>query len=106
MPTLRMVLWSLLTGQVNIFQDCFQIGEKEADMKSAQVASQTATDTQVKAALTPKEMRLWRSLFVVINKRYLTATNSFQRVSAKGILGFAKNKHFSLKKDLGKWIMK
>ena len=39
MPTLHMVLWSLLTGQVNIFQDYFQIGEKEADMESAQVAS-------------------------------------------------------------------
>ena len=48
-------------------------------MESAQVASQTATDTQVKAAVTPKEMRLWRSLFVVINKRYLTVTNCFQK---------------------------
>ena len=66
-------------------------------MESAQVASQTATHTQVKAAVTPKEMRLWRSLFVVINKRYLTAINCFQRVSAKGILGFAKKIHFSLK---------
>lgn len=66
-------------------------------MESAQVASQTATDTQVKAAVTPKETRLWRSLSVVTNKRYLTATNCFQRVSAKGILGFVTKKHFSLK---------
>lgn len=58
-------------------------------MEPAQVALQTDTDTPVKVSVTPKEMRL-KKISVVKIKRCMTASNDFQKVSAKGILGFAK----------------
>lgn len=61
MPTVCKALWSLLIDQgehLGLLSNRRKGGKLDADMESAQVPLQIATDIPVKVAVTPKEMRL------------------------------------------------